>query len=267
MSRRTVDTVLPFQDEVITVSYTGTQLRAVLENSVSQYPLLDGRFLQVSGVRFRFDPLLPPQHRIIPGSVYVEEGKEYVPLCVDGEKRYVVATKTYVFAGKDGFPVGDSKYVVNRFDESLPTMFIAYLRLLAADSNVPRVPIGGGGGVTTTRHSDENSGIGNGIVNGNGVDVTLNGNGQHAANVNRNGHAIVSSNGDGSVHPQVVEDDDDDDSEDDNYNDDEDRRSKNRTAERKLMAVLNPMREGRIVCENECADLIKYYNAPSHDHH
>lgn len=49
----------------------GTQLVEALENGVSQWPKLEGRFPQVSGVRFAFDPSQPPGQRIVPGSVTV----------------------------------------------------------------------------------------------------------------------------------------------------------------------------------------------------
>lgn len=49
----------------------GSQLVAALENGVSQWPKLEGRFPQVSGVRFEFDPAQPPGRRVVPGSVTV----------------------------------------------------------------------------------------------------------------------------------------------------------------------------------------------------
>lgn len=90
-------TILPMMDETVVVACEGQVLLQVLENSVSQYPKLEGRFLQVSGVRFAFDPRLPPHQRIIHGSVTV--GSE--PL--DSGRTYKVATKQYLVEGKDGY--------------------------------------------------------------------------------------------------------------------------------------------------------------------
>lgn len=42
----------------------GSQLLQALENGVSQYPRTEGRFPQVSGVSFGFDPTRPPGQRV-----------------------------------------------------------------------------------------------------------------------------------------------------------------------------------------------------------
>ncbi len=45
-------TVLPFGNDLVKLTLTGTQVREILESSASRAPG-DGGFLQVSGVRFR----------------------------------------------------------------------------------------------------------------------------------------------------------------------------------------------------------------------
>ena len=52
-------TLLPMLDDLMTIELSGEELRAALENGVSQYPKLEGRFPCVSGVRFSFDPSKP----------------------------------------------------------------------------------------------------------------------------------------------------------------------------------------------------------------
>lgn len=49
-----------------------------LENGVSKYPVHEGRFPQVAGITFGFDPTKPPGARIDPKHVKV--GGEYVQL-------------------------------------------------------------------------------------------------------------------------------------------------------------------------------------------
>ncbi len=44
-----------------------------LENGVSQWPKLEGRFPQVSGLKFSFDPSKPPGSRVVPGSVFLTD--------------------------------------------------------------------------------------------------------------------------------------------------------------------------------------------------
>lgn len=54
----------------------GEQLHKALENGVSQYPKLEGRFPQVSGMTFVFDPDKPPGQRVNPK--YIKIGDEYL---------------------------------------------------------------------------------------------------------------------------------------------------------------------------------------------
>jgi 5'-nucleotidase len=85
----------PFEDPTIVIRITGAALLEALENSVSAYPSLEGRFPQVSDIEFEFDPSLPPNRRII----WTKVGGE--PL--DLERKYVVVTRGYMGRGKDGF--------------------------------------------------------------------------------------------------------------------------------------------------------------------
>ena len=52
--------------------HKGQQLVSALENSVSQYPTLEGRFAQLAGVRFSFDAGESPGQRINPEGVEVQ---------------------------------------------------------------------------------------------------------------------------------------------------------------------------------------------------
>lgn len=48
--------ILPDDDTIIQLKVPGTVLRKALENSVSQYPKLDGRFSSVAGLSFTWNP-------------------------------------------------------------------------------------------------------------------------------------------------------------------------------------------------------------------
>ena len=63
------------------------------------YPKLEGRFLQVGGMSFAFDPTKPPHQRVDPR--FVRIGDQYLELCT----KYRMVTKAYMIAGKDGFDV------------------------------------------------------------------------------------------------------------------------------------------------------------------
>ncbi|KAG2442606.1 hypothetical protein HXX76_002691 [Chlamydomonas incerta] len=109
--------ILPMVDETVVLECTGAQVITALENGVSQWPKLEGRFPQVSGVKFKFDPTLPAGARVVPGSVYITDfddtiDDEKTPIQMD--KKYRVAVKEYLAKGKDGFDVfTDCKVLVD----------------------------------------------------------------------------------------------------------------------------------------------------------
>lgn len=63
------------------------------------HPKMEGRFLQVSGLQFCFDPAAPPGKRVQRHTV-VAAGQ---PL--DASRKYTLVTKAYLAQGKDGFDV------------------------------------------------------------------------------------------------------------------------------------------------------------------
>ncbi|KAL7533326.1 hypothetical protein ACHAXR_005170 [Thalassiosira sp. AJA248-18] len=63
---------LPMADETAMIEVTAERLLLALENGVSQYPAMEGRFPCVHGVRFTFDPSKPAGSRVVPGSVYLK---------------------------------------------------------------------------------------------------------------------------------------------------------------------------------------------------
>ena len=85
----------PFEDPCVVMKVNGKAMLEAIENSVSLYPALEGRFPQVSNIEFEFDPRSPSNSRV----KYVNIGG--VPL--DHEKLYVLVTRGYMGRGKDGF--------------------------------------------------------------------------------------------------------------------------------------------------------------------
>lgn len=104
-------TVLPFQNTVATFQLKGEDIRAALENGVSQIDDGAGRFMQVSGMKYSFDRSKPAGSRVV--SVEVKEGDAFVPL--DPPKTYIVAANNYVRTGGDGFKVFATK-AINAYD-------------------------------------------------------------------------------------------------------------------------------------------------------
>ncbi|KAJ4385659.1 hypothetical protein N0V93_010088 [Gnomoniopsis smithogilvyi] len=85
----------PFEDPIVVLKVTGKAIREALENSVSMYPALEGRFPQVSKIRFSFDPRRKVGERVVEVDI---NGEGYLP-----DKLYVLATRGYMGRGKDGY--------------------------------------------------------------------------------------------------------------------------------------------------------------------
>ncbi len=95
LTRKNILMELPFGNVVVLIELSGADLLAALENGVSQIEDAAGRFPQVSGLTFTFDPTRPAGSRI----VAVEVGGQ--PL--DKERMYKVATNDYIYGGGDGY--------------------------------------------------------------------------------------------------------------------------------------------------------------------
>lgn len=85
----------PFEDPCVVVALKGECILQALENGVSKYPALEGRFPQISGITMSFNPKLQPGKRCSD----VRIGNE--PIALDRE--YSLATRDYMVRGKDGF--------------------------------------------------------------------------------------------------------------------------------------------------------------------
>jgi 2',3'-cyclic-nucleotide 2'-phosphodiesterase (5'-nucleotidase family) len=93
--RRDVFAWLPFGNIVTKVAVTGAAVRAALENGVSQWQQVAGRFPQVSGLQFTFNPDRPAGSRVLSVSV---GGR---PL--DDAATFTVATNDFMQRGGDGY--------------------------------------------------------------------------------------------------------------------------------------------------------------------
>lgn len=100
--------VIPMQDPLVVLEVSGRVIVDALENAVSAYPKLEGRFPQVSGVSFVFDPKRPPYSRVIVDLVQVAD--EWLDL----KQTYSLCVKSYMHGGCDGFTMfKDAKVVVS----------------------------------------------------------------------------------------------------------------------------------------------------------
>jgi hypothetical protein len=91
------------------VELNGAQVLHCLENSVSGWPKKEGRFVQVSGIKFEFDGSKPAMERVVDGTVMVatklgdpgSDTNPYVP--IDPEAKYSVGALDFAAKGNEGF--------------------------------------------------------------------------------------------------------------------------------------------------------------------
>lgn len=105
---------------MVSLKVTGQGIKSILENGLSQYPKYDGRFPQVSGLKFSFDPSQPVGSRIISDTFKTENGD-----LIDMEQKYTLASQFFISTGKDGFDAFTDPSVEalsSRKAEDLPTI-------------------------------------------------------------------------------------------------------------------------------------------------
>lgn len=94
--------LLPFTNELMVVELNGALLLSCLENAVSTLPKRDGNFVQVSGIKFKFDSSKDAGERVLKESVMVGDGfNGFEPL--DAAKVYSVGSLAFMAKGNQGF--------------------------------------------------------------------------------------------------------------------------------------------------------------------
>jgi len=91
--------VLPFQNTLATFETTGAVILAALENGAGQVEAGAGRFAQVAGLRYTFDPAQPAGSRVSDVTVHLDGG--WMP--IDPQARYGVVTNDFIRNGGDGY--------------------------------------------------------------------------------------------------------------------------------------------------------------------
>ena len=92
-------TTMPFGNNLVTIDLTGQEIIDSLEHGVSSVETEQGRFAQVSGLKYSFDKDLPSDERILDVNVKTEDGYKDI----DPEATYTVATNAYIAQGGDGY--------------------------------------------------------------------------------------------------------------------------------------------------------------------
>jgi len=106
LTRKDILTELPFGNKTVLTELPGSQILAALENGVSQVEKGAGRFPQVSGMSYAFDPTAEPGARV---SEVMVGG---APL--DPDAVYRLATNDFILAGGDGYAaLGGGKVIID----------------------------------------------------------------------------------------------------------------------------------------------------------
>jgi 2',3'-cyclic-nucleotide 2'-phosphodiesterase (5'-nucleotidase family) len=112
LTRKDIRRELPFENFLVVLEVSGADLLAALENGVSQVAAQAGRFPQVSGITFEFDPGKPVGRRV---SKVMVDG---APL--DPKKTYRLATNDYMARGGDGYDMLKQSKAASDSDEGRP---------------------------------------------------------------------------------------------------------------------------------------------------
>ena len=117
-------TVLPFQNTLSTFEVTGAVIVAALEHGVSQVEEGSGRFPQVAGLKYTFDPAAPAGSRISEVMALVG-GDAWAP--IDPATVYKVVSNNFVRGGGDGYAMFVDAANAYDFGPDLADVTAAYL--------------------------------------------------------------------------------------------------------------------------------------------
>jgi 2',3'-cyclic-nucleotide 2'-phosphodiesterase (5'-nucleotidase family) len=125
ITRQDVLSELPFGNRLVLVELTGREIKAALENGVSQIDSRVGRFPQLSGMRVTIDRKAAAGSRV---TRIEHDGK---PLDPNG--RYKLVTNDFLFGGGDGYEaLARGRVLIGKTDGILvANAVMAYLRTLA----------------------------------------------------------------------------------------------------------------------------------------
>lgn len=96
LTYKTMANLIPMDDKIVQLEVPGRIVLEALENSVSSYPKMEGKFAQVAGLNFKWDSSKEPFSRVL--SVEMWDGSD-----LDPEEKYTLATKFFIAKGQDGY--------------------------------------------------------------------------------------------------------------------------------------------------------------------
>ncbi|WP_339268449.1 5'-nucleotidase C-terminal domain-containing protein [Paenibacillus sp. FSL R5-0470] len=124
--------VLPFNNDLVTITLTGQEIKDAMENGVSKTPAADGRFPHVAGLKFYYDSTKPVNERVL--RIEVKNGDKYVPL--DLKASYEVATNAFTAKGGDFYTSLEKAYKEGRVNLLYLPDFDVFTKYLKEVGNV-----------------------------------------------------------------------------------------------------------------------------------
>lgn len=113
ITRKTLMTLLPFQNKIVTLELTGQLIQEALENGISEFETAGGSFPQVSGLAFHFNPKRPVGQRVTKVTI---GGKPLI-----ARKTYLFATLDFLADGGDGYDVfSKAKKLTTKIEDAVP---------------------------------------------------------------------------------------------------------------------------------------------------
>lgn len=103
ITRGSVLGLLPFGNVAATLSVSGAEVKAFLENGVSSMPGANGRFAQVSGLCFTYDISAPVGSRVTSIVRQAADGS-CTGAAIDPAATYSIAINDFMASGGDGYP-------------------------------------------------------------------------------------------------------------------------------------------------------------------
>jgi 2',3'-cyclic-nucleotide 2'-phosphodiesterase (5'-nucleotidase family) len=122
ITRRAILSEMPFGNVVVKLELTGAQIWDALENGLSQIENNAGRFPQVSGMSFTYNPKAKAGARVVSvkiGSQSLNKGRTYT-----------MATNDYMARGGDGYSVlKKAKVIINASNATImASMVMDYIK-------------------------------------------------------------------------------------------------------------------------------------------
>jgi 5'-nucleotidase len=105
ITKKALYDVLPFPNTLVVLEATGAEIRAAMENGVSQVESGAGRFPQISGMSFTYRPDRPAGGRV----AEVKVGGQPIDL----NKSYKIVTNDFIASGGDGYAMFTGKQAMN----------------------------------------------------------------------------------------------------------------------------------------------------------